>query len=167
MAMCFVVERRTGPKCDPSQPLEGQSGWLEHAAFMDALVDDGVVVLCGPLANESRVVLVVEVASEDEARAILGRDPWSGTHLVLESAIRLDGRARSTSTDPSSKRFEIGVPFAVPLLVADPRRAAVALPSTGTVPKLLWMSSSDSCRILGWGWRPRSVVMAWWTSRTT
>ena len=75
--MFFVVERRTGPKCDPSQPLEGQSGWLEHAAFMDALVDDGVVVLCGPLANESRVVLVVEVASEDEARAILGRDPWS------------------------------------------------------------------------------------------
>lgn len=98
MPTFFVVERRTGPAWDPSQPLEGQSGWLDHAAFMDGLVDEGVVVLGGPLADERRVVLVVDVASENEVRAVLGRDPWSGSHLAIESVdawtIRLDGRDR-------------------------------------------------------------------------
>ena len=94
----YVVMRRTGPRWDPARRLEEQEGWDEHAAFMDALVDAGFVVLGGPLADEQRVVLAIEAGSEDEVRATLGRDPWSGTHLVLDSVdrwtIRLDGRDR-------------------------------------------------------------------------
>ena len=41
--MFFVLLRRTGPEWDPALPLEGQSGWEEHAAFMDGLVADGCV----------------------------------------------------------------------------------------------------------------------------
>ena len=96
--MFFVVERRSGPEWDASRPLEDQPGWEAHAEFMDRLVDSGFVVLGGPLADEQRVILVVEAASEEEARATLARDPWSGTHLVVASVeqwtIRLDGRAR-------------------------------------------------------------------------
>jgi uncharacterized protein YciI len=96
--MFFVVERRSGPEWDASRPLEDQSGWEAHAEFMDGLVDSGFVVLGGPLADEQRVILVVEAASEEEVRATLARDPWSGTHLVVASVeqwtIRLDGRAR-------------------------------------------------------------------------
>ena len=96
--MFFVVERRSGPDWDASRPLEDQSGWEAHAEFMDGLVDSGFVVLGGPMADEQRVILVVEAASEEEARATLARDPWSGTHLVVASVeqwtIRLDGRAR-------------------------------------------------------------------------
>jgi hypothetical protein len=92
----FVVLRRAGPAWDPSLPLEQQSGWDEHAAFMDGLVDAGVVVLGGPLADERRVVLAVEADSEASVRSTLARDPWSGTHLVVDSVdawtIRLDGR---------------------------------------------------------------------------
>ena len=98
MTTFFVLERRRGPEWDPSRPMEGQSGWVEHAAFMDGLVDAGVVVLGGPLADERRVVLVVEAPSEEDVRTVLGEDPWSGSHLVLESVdawtIRLDGRNR-------------------------------------------------------------------------
>ena len=96
--MFFVLERRRGPEWDPSQALEGQSGWDEHAAFMDGLVDAGFIVLGGPLADEQRVVLAIEAASEDEVRATLARDPWHESHLVVESVdpwtIRLDGRRR-------------------------------------------------------------------------
>ena len=96
--MFFVLERRRGPEWDPSQPLEGQSGWQEHAAFMDGLLDAGFIVLGGPLADEQRVILVIEAASEDEVRATLARDPWVESHLVVESVdpwtIRLDGRRR-------------------------------------------------------------------------
>ena len=76
--------------------MEEQSGWDEHAAFMDGLVDTGFVVLGGPLADEHRVVLAVEADSEDAVRSTLARDPWSGSHLVVDSVdgwtIRLDGR---------------------------------------------------------------------------
>ena len=94
----YVVLRRTGPEWDPSEPLEQQSGWEAHAAFMDKLVDDGFVVLGGPLADEVRVVLAVVAESEDDVRTRLAADPWSGSHLVIDSVdrwkIRLDGRER-------------------------------------------------------------------------
>jgi uncharacterized protein YciI len=94
----YVVLRRTGPEWDASRPMEDQSGWPGHAAFMDRLVADGFVVLGGPLADEQRVVLAVEAESEDAVRETLGRDPWSGTHLLVDTiepwTIRLDGRRR-------------------------------------------------------------------------
>jgi hypothetical protein len=94
----FVVLRRTGSGWDPARLLEEQSGWDDHASFMDGLVDEGFVVLGGPLDDGVRVVLAVEAESVDAAHATLARDPWSGTHLVVDAVepwtIRLDGRAR-------------------------------------------------------------------------
>jgi hypothetical protein len=96
--MYHVVLLRSGPEWDASRPLEEQSGWDEHARFMDALVDAGVIVLGGPLADEHRVVHAVAAESETEVRAILARDPWSETHLRVDVVepwtIRLDGRRR-------------------------------------------------------------------------
>jgi hypothetical protein len=92
----FLIElHRSGPEWNHSEPLEGQSGWDEHARFMDALVDSGFLVLGGPLGDEVRVVHAVEAASEQEVRAILARDPWHDSHLRVRSVdpwtIRLDG----------------------------------------------------------------------------
>ena len=96
MAMYHVLLSRSGPQWDPSRPLEEQSDWPAHAAFMDGLVDAGFIVLGGPLADEKRVVHVIEAGSEDEVRTTLARDPWSETHLHVEAiegwTIRLDGR---------------------------------------------------------------------------
>jgi hypothetical protein len=94
--MFFVVVRRSGPEWDPAKPLEEQSGWDEHAAFMDGLVNSGFVVLGGPLADEHRVVLAIEAGSQDDVMSTLARDPWDRTHLVIDTVdrwtIRLDGR---------------------------------------------------------------------------
>lgn len=94
--MFFIVLRRRGPRYDHSRPLEEQTDWPAHAAFMDGLVASGFVVLGGPLADERRVVLAVEADSEEDARATLARDPWHETHLVIDSVdawtVRLDGR---------------------------------------------------------------------------
>ena len=96
--MFHLVLLRSGPQWDPARPLEEQSGWDEHAAFMDGLVDDGFIVLGGPLYDEHRVVHVVEAESERAIRETLARDPWSGTHLEIDAiepwTIRLDGRRR-------------------------------------------------------------------------
>jgi uncharacterized protein YciI len=96
--MFHVLVRRSGPDYDLSRPLEGQTGWDEHAAFMDSLVAEGFIVLGGPLGDEKRVVHAVEAESEDAVRETLARDPWHETHLRLEAVepwtIRLDGRRR-------------------------------------------------------------------------
>jgi hypothetical protein len=96
MTTFLVLLRRTGPQWDRSRPMEEQSDWDLHAAFMDGLVDEGLIVLGGPLADEERVVHVIEADSEDAVRATLARDPWSQSHLVIDSiepwTIRLDGR---------------------------------------------------------------------------
>jgi hypothetical protein len=59
-------------------------------------VDAGFVVLGGPLSDEHRVVEVVEAESEEAVRATYSRDPWSETHLQVDTiepwTIRMDGR---------------------------------------------------------------------------
>ncbi len=94
--MFHVVLSRSGPKWDRSRPLEEQVDWPAHASFMDGLVEKGFIVLGGPLADEQRVVHVVEAESEDAVRATLARDPWSETHLRIDSIelwrIRLERR---------------------------------------------------------------------------
>lgn len=94
--MFHVVVTRTGPNWQPERPLEEQTGWADHASFMDGLVEAGFIVLGGPLADERRVVHAVEAESEAAVRETLARDPWSETHLQVASVeqwtIRLDGR---------------------------------------------------------------------------
>jgi uncharacterized protein YciI len=93
--MFLVTLRQAGPAWDGSKPMEEQSGWAEHAAFMDELEGSGFIVLGGPLPDR-RVAHAVEAESEDAVRATWARDPWSETHLVVDSiepwTIRLDGR---------------------------------------------------------------------------
>ena len=96
MAMFLLVLRQSGPDFDRSRPLEEQSRWSEHAAFMDGLVDDGFIVLGGPLAGDGRVAHAVEADSAQAVRETLARDPWSETHLRIDTiepwTVRLDAR---------------------------------------------------------------------------
>jgi uncharacterized protein YciI len=96
MAMFLVVLRQSGPEFDRSRPLDEQSEWEAHAAYMDELVDAGFLVLGGPLAGDGRVAHAVEAESEDVVRAAFARDPWSESHLRVDSiepwTIRLDAR---------------------------------------------------------------------------
>jgi uncharacterized protein YciI len=94
--MFLVVVRRSGPEWERSKPLEEQSGWEEHAAFMDGLVDDGVIVLGGPLADEERVAHAIEAESEEAVRALLARDPWNESHLVVDTIDPWTIRLRAT-----------------------------------------------------------------------
>lgn len=96
MAIFHVVLRQSGPEFDSALPLEAQTLWQEHAAYMDSLVAAGKILLGGPLPGD-RVAHAMEAGSEDEIEAIWALDPWAYSHLVIESIepweIRLDGRA--------------------------------------------------------------------------
>ena len=84
VAMFLVRLRQAGPEFDPGKPLEQQSGWEEHAAYMESLVEEGHIILGGTLPNGA-TAHAFEAESEEEVRTIWARDPWHGTHLILES----------------------------------------------------------------------------------
>ena len=96
VAMFHVLLERSGPSWDRSRRMEEQADWPAHAAYMDELVGCGTIMLGGPLADEHRVVLVIEAESERDVRDVLAGDPWSGSHLTIAAidpwTIRLDGR---------------------------------------------------------------------------
>ena len=87
MADYYLVEQVRGPDWDPSRRRREQAGFDEHAAFMDALTEEGVVVLGGPVGDVDgeTALLVVDVDSEAEIRARLAGDPWANKILTIAS----------------------------------------------------------------------------------
>jgi uncharacterized protein YciI len=83
----FLVERGKGPFWDHSRPRRQQAGWDEHAAFMDALAEQGFVVLGGPIGegDGDNALMVIDAESEDVIRARLAEDPWGEDMLTIES----------------------------------------------------------------------------------
>jgi uncharacterized protein YciI len=80
----YLVELANGPAWDPSRERREQAGWVEHAEFMDALVEDGFVFMGGPI-GDGNVLQVVDAESEDAIRARLADDPWYETVLTIVS----------------------------------------------------------------------------------
>ena len=74
----FVLINEQGPTWDPAQPMREQKGWAEHAAFMNSLTDDRLVVLGGPLHKgpRHRAMLILRAPDEESLRARLAEDPW-------------------------------------------------------------------------------------------
>jgi uncharacterized protein len=87
MRQLFAVIRTRGPAWHHAQPLEGQPDWAGHAAFMNALAREGVVVLGGPLEGTSDVLLVLRAETAGEIRARLAEDPWAREDLLRVSRI--------------------------------------------------------------------------------
>jgi hypothetical protein len=98
MARMYAVILDHGPEWDDARSLREQDDWKAHAAFMDALVDDGFIVLGGPIGDGSLVLHAVFAHDPDAIRARLGADPWSGSRLRIVSiepwSVLLDGRNR-------------------------------------------------------------------------
>jgi hypothetical protein len=75
----FAVIRTRGAGWEASRPLERQSDWKGHASFMNALAQEGFVILGGPLEGTPDVLLVVRARAREEILARLAADPWTGT----------------------------------------------------------------------------------------
>jgi uncharacterized protein len=70
-----LVRFRAGPTWK-SGPPEVQPDWDEHAAFVDDIVERGIMVMGGPFADYSGTTILLEGVSEDEARELVLRDPF-------------------------------------------------------------------------------------------
>src|SRR5207247_10808056 len=81
MARWVVRVERGGP-WDWSRDMREQDGWTEHAAYMDALFEEGFVLLVGPLEGGRDVLWVVEADSEETIQRRTAEDPWSPTAML-------------------------------------------------------------------------------------
>jgi hypothetical protein len=73
----FVVTRERGPAWDSSRSMREQERWAEHAAFMDALAEEGFVLLGGPLGEGLRFLLIIDTDSEEAIATRFAADPWT------------------------------------------------------------------------------------------
>jgi len=93
----FAVTVEHGPGWDSSRPMREQDEWDAHARYMDELVDDGFIVLGGPLADGERVLMAISAADEREIEARFDADPWRPMELLVTAKVEpweilLDGR---------------------------------------------------------------------------
>ena len=72
----FVLRLERGGPWDWSRDMRKQDGWDEHAAFMDGLVDEGSIILGGPLEGDRETLHVIEAESEQAVRDLFATDPW-------------------------------------------------------------------------------------------
>jgi uncharacterized protein YciI len=80
--------------------MREQSQWNEHARFMNRLVDDGFILLGGPVAGGQETFHVVDAESEQELRARFAADPWAQNGMLRVRSVErwtilLDARSAS------------------------------------------------------------------------
>jgi uncharacterized protein YciI len=88
MGSTFIVISAAGSNRDHSQGTRDQPYWNEHAAFIDNLVEEGFIMLGGPLPDEGGAVLVVNANSEAEVRDRLESDPWYVHGILTPQSVR-------------------------------------------------------------------------------
>jgi uncharacterized protein YciI len=85
----FVVISSAGARRDLSKGAREQAFWDEHASFIDHLVEEGCILLGGPLPDEGGAIIVVYAETEADVRTKLKDDPWYvNAVLNLESVKR-------------------------------------------------------------------------------
>ena len=79
----FVVLRTHGSGWDESRPMEEQTNWPAHAAFMDSLAAEGFIALGGPLEGTRDALLVIRAEDSSEIEQRLSADPWTRNGLLI------------------------------------------------------------------------------------
>ena len=87
----FAVIRSRGPAWNNAVPLDDQVEWTAHAAFMNGLAEEGLVLAAGPLAGTEsariRVLLIADANNEAEITQRLANDPWEQTNRITTTNV--------------------------------------------------------------------------------
>ncbi len=84
----FALTTEHGPHWDASRGIREQDAWAEHAAFMDGLVNEGFILVGGPLGDGEHTLHMVEAADEREVETRMGADPWAARGLLRIGALQ-------------------------------------------------------------------------------
>jgi len=85
--MMFAVRLERGGPYDFSRDLREQDGFEEHARFMDSLVDEGFIVLGGPVEGGRETLHAISAPSEEAVRERLAQDNWAKNGMLRVKSI--------------------------------------------------------------------------------
>ena len=92
MKNTFVAISSVGPNRDAAKGAREQPFWDEHAAFIDRLVDEGFILMGGPLLDQSGMpegaLLIVNAQDENEVKEKLKNDPWFEKGVLKLESVR-------------------------------------------------------------------------------
>jgi len=60
----------------------------DHLTYLQALADEGKVVLAGPVDDGSGALMVLHVDSEEQARQIIADDPYTASGVGVDHVLR-------------------------------------------------------------------------------
>ena len=87
----FAVIRDAGPAWTDGKGAFDQPGVNDHAAFMNALADEGIVLFAGPLAGSERgrirALVIVNTSSEADILDRLAADPWARAQRIVTTSV--------------------------------------------------------------------------------
>lgn len=87
----FAISREAGPNWIDGTGAFDQPDANAHAAFMNTLAEEGLVLLAGPLAGSEagriRVLLIADAPSEAEILRRLADDPWAETQRLVTTSV--------------------------------------------------------------------------------
>jgi len=67
--------------------MREQAGWDEHALFMDGLLEDGFLLLGGPLEGDRETLHILQADSERAIRERMAEDPWAANGMLTPVSI--------------------------------------------------------------------------------
>jgi len=60
----------------------------DHLAYLQALLEEGTVVLAGPVGDGSGAMMVLQTGSEEEARRVVDGDPYTAAGVGVDHVLR-------------------------------------------------------------------------------
>lgn len=87
----YAITRNAGPAWTDGKGAFEQPGASDHAAFLNTLADEGLILFAGPLAGSEhgpiRVLLIADAPSEADISRRLADDPWELTQRIVTTTI--------------------------------------------------------------------------------
>jgi len=87
----YAVTRNAGLGWADGKGAFEQPRASDHAAFMNSLADEGLILFAGPLAGTEheriRVLLIADAPTEADVRRRLADDPWEIAETVVTATI--------------------------------------------------------------------------------
>jgi uncharacterized protein YciI len=60
----------------------------DHLAYLQSLVEEGTVVLAGPIGDGTGAMMVLRAASEEAAQRVVERDPYTAAGVGVDHVLR-------------------------------------------------------------------------------
>lgn len=60
----------------------------DHLAYLQSLLEEGTLVLAGPVGDGSGAMMVLKVDSEEQARQVVQRDPYTAAGVGVDHVLR-------------------------------------------------------------------------------